>query len=233
MTINLVPVTGITSIYRGRGMHLVPVPERMAWATPDTFRALQRIRDDVADRGGEFRLSDLFRSAEMQDRAHKDYFEGRKTAYSPPSGQSWHETGRAFDVDMAALNMSVGEFRSICGRHGVNPIESESWHYECRGSHRIITDRLDYRAGVESALLAIGARVPRLGSRQREAWIQAALHRLGANPGALDGVIGTLTKRALVDVGCPLCGDAGLLVDDLGKKLRAQFPEEHSEKEDK
>lgn len=228
MTTNIIPVTGIQSIYRGEGMHFVALPARMAWATPDTARALYAICDDVADRGGEFRVSDLFRSAVMQAEAHKDFKEGRKAAYSPPAGQSWHETGRAFDVDMAALGMTVGEFRAICGRHGVTPIPSESWHYECRGSHRIISDRLGYRAGVESALLAIGARVPRLGMRQREAWVQAALHRLGAHPGALDGVIGPKTKNALVEAGCPAWGNVELLEKQLDRQLREQFQEEHT-----
>ena len=228
MTARLIPVT-IPSIYSGRDGNTVNLPVRMALATPDTARAIYAIRDAVEARGGVFRLSDLYRDSEAQERAYMDHKEGRKAAYSPPAGGSWHETGRAFDVDVEALKpLAIGEFRAICGKHGVTPIESESWHFECRASHAIITDRQGYKAGVESALLALGVRVPRLHGRQLEASIQADLHRLGADPGKLDGIIGKRTKEAITDVGMGVWGDMSLIRSELDKRLVKAFPGEYA-----
>src|SRR4051812_32298727 len=82
------------SIYGG------PLPSRMAKCTPDTYRALFAVKENLKARNSDLVLSDLFRSYDMQFQANRDYVTGKKTAYSPPPGGSMHEAGRAFDLDL-------------------------------------------------------------------------------------------------------------------------------------
>ncbi len=215
----------------------------MAWCAPDLRDALLALDAEVARRGGALRLSDLFRSAEMQDRAHADWKSGRKRAFSPPAGQSLHEAGRAFDLDLAALRMPLPEFWRLAALHGVVPIigtpcptSLEAWHFERPGSHAMVRDYCATPDGAvrgvsarrvmaESALLALGLRVPRLGGRQREGFVQTALIRLGAGPGPVDGLIGRRTRAALATLGLEW-GDTADTVRGLEHLLRARFPEE-------
>src|SRR5687768_10225447 len=142
----------ITSIYKNAAGELTPLPQRMAHCAPDTRAALYAIRSDVEMSAGALRLSDLFRSYEMQRKAHEDYATGKKSAYSPPPGGSMHEAGRAFDIDLAAIRMPLAQFWQIAAKWHVVPIVSqpdstlsESWHFECRGSHQLVYDY--YAAG--------------------------------------------------------------------------------------
>ena len=232
----------IASIYTRNGAP-VPLPARMARCAPDLHGALLALDAEVARRGGALRLSDLFRSAEMQDRAHADWKSGRKRAFSPPAGQSLHEAGRAFDLDLAALRMPLPEFWRLAALHGVVPIigtpcptSLEAWHFERPGSHAMVRDYCATPDGAvrgvsarrvmaESALLALGLRVPRLGGRQREGFVQTALIRLGAGPGLVDGLIGRRTRAALATLGLEW-GDTADTVRGLEHLLRARFPEE-------
>lgn len=237
----LVPLP-IASIYTRNGAP-APLPARMAWCAPDLRDALLALDAEVARLGGALRLSDLFRSAEMQDRAHADWKSGRKRAFSPPAGQSLHEAGRAFDLDLAALRMPLPEFWRLAALHGVVPIigtpcptSLEAWHFERPGSHAMVRDYCATPDGAvrgvsarrvmaESALLALGLRVPRLGGRQREGFVQTALIRLGAGPGPVDGLIGRRTRAALATLGLEW-SDPADTVRGLEHLLRARFPEE-------
>ena len=226
---NIVTITFQSTYKNSQGF--APLNERMAKCTPDTKDALMGLRGRVEAAGGALRVSDLFRSAAAQNEAHKN-----KPTLSPPAGQSWHETGRAFDIDLNALKpLTLAEFWLLARGVGVTPIipqpnagAAEAWHFERRGSHAIIAGRLGNRAGVESALLAIGLHVMRIGTRQVEARIQAGLHRLGADPGRLDGAIGPKTRAALEYAGFPEWRNAELMAHEVDDRLREQFPEEHA-----
>jgi zinc D-Ala-D-Ala carboxypeptidase len=76
----LIPIV-VPSIYSNAAL-----PPRMARCTPDTARAVEGLVEDLAGLGHELRLSDLFRSDDMQRQSHLDYVGGRKTAFSPPPG---------------------------------------------------------------------------------------------------------------------------------------------------
>jgi D-alanyl-D-alanine dipeptidase len=141
----------IMSIYEAGGQRVL-MPERMARVTPDLKRALYGIRDELKASGGKLELSDLFRSYDMQLQAHLDYTSKKKKAYSPPPGGSMHEAGRAFDLDLARIKVTLAAFWEIAKRWGVVPIIdkpstriSECWHFECRGSHQLVRDY--YAAG--------------------------------------------------------------------------------------
>jgi LAS superfamily LD-carboxypeptidase LdcB len=91
--------------------------------------------------GHNLRLSDLFRSYEMQRQAHLDFVEKRKKAFSPPPGGSMHEAGRAMDIDLSSMGVPLKQFWEIANAHGFFPIidapiasRSESWHFDCRGA---------------------------------------------------------------------------------------------------
>lgn len=203
----------VMSIYTRAGDRVL-LPARMAFATPDMQMALQRIGADVRDHGGAFFLSDLYRSYDMQLQAHMDYVTGKKKAFSPAPGASMHEAGRAFDVDLDSLRMDLSAFWKIVERHLVVPIidtptsgKSESWHFECRGSHQRVYDY--YKAGkgknfsspaaamAASAIVATGVKVDKFGTHLQAAQIQSALIRLGSDIGNLDGDIGPRTLDAL------------------------------------
>jgi D-alanyl-D-alanine dipeptidase len=175
----------ILSIY---GNHDVLLPERMAYLVPGAVTALLALKDDVAISGGGLYLSDGFRSEEMQAQAHFDYLTGTKqitkrnefvtkypylsaytanndgrgkTAFSPPPGGSWHEAGRAIDieVDTKWMKISLDKFRALATARGWNRISSESWHFEFRGEFQDIytqacTDLGDHDAAYKKAARA-------------------------------------------------------------------------------
>lgn len=213
-----------------------PLPTRMAKCTPDSATALAGVIRDVQSLGFEMRLSDLFRSYEMQKLAHEDYVQGRKKAYSPPPGGSMHEAGRAMDIDLASIGVPLPKFWEIAAAHGFSPIidapdpsRSEAWHFDCRGSHGLVYEYVKSgRAGhsmppytqmAVSAILAIGVRVDQV-PEQDVAFQQAALIRLGFDPGRIDGILGDRTRGALRDAGV----DQEDPVTVLSQKLKEKFP---------
>ncbi len=212
----LVPIS-IMSIYKNKMGDLVPLPALMAKCTPDTYAAIFNIAAELATKGGKLILSDLFRSYEMQAQSHQDYISHKKTAFSPAPGGSFHEAGRAFDLDLSAIKISLADFWTIAKKYGMNPIiekpvsgVSESWHFDCHGSHQVVYDYYKagngnnfapYAAAAASAILAIGVHVDAFGVHQVEAAIQAGLIRLGKVIGNIDGLIGQKTHTALSELG--------------------------------
>jgi hypothetical protein len=212
----LIPID-IISIYKNRLGDSLPLPKRMAQSTPDTHTAIFNIATDLAKKGGRLILSDLFRSYDMQAQSHQDFIAGRKKAFSPPPGGSFHEAGRAFDLDLSAIKVSLADFWTIAAKHGVNPIiaqpkpkQSEAWHFDCRGSHQLVyqyytdkkgTNFKPYTAAAVSGILSIGIHVDPFGANQKQAAIQSCLIRLGKILGNIDGQIGKKTQKALEESG--------------------------------
>ena len=203
----------VMSIYTVNGQR-VPMPERMARATPDLKAALYGLRQDLEAAGGALFLSDLFRSYDMQYQAHLDFSSGKKSAYSPPPGGSMHEAGRAFDIELSRIKVSLPAFWEMARLRGVVPIigapdpgASEAWNFECRGSHQKVYDH--YKAGrgsnfkspaaamAASAIVALGLRHDKFQGKGAAAAIQSALIRLGHDIGNIDGSIGPRTSEAL------------------------------------
>ena len=229
----LVPVT-VASIYNNASL-----PARMAKCTPDTAIALQNIVDDLQALGHHLRLSDLFRSYEMQRQANLDYVQGRKKAYSPPLGGSMHEAGRAMDIDLSSIGMTLKKFWEVAEARGFSPIidapiagRSESWHFDCRGSHDAVYKYVKsgkagasiapYTQMAYSGILAIGVPVDALPEQSTGA-LQSALIRLGYDPGRIDGVIGDRTLAAMRDAGL----DADDPLGSASTALKARFPAEY------
>lgn len=247
MSAPLVEIT-ITSIYKNAEGERVPLPRRMAHCTPDMKAALRAVGAELEQRSGRLFLSDLFRSFDMQLQSHLDFVNGKKKAFSPPPGGSLHEAGRALDLDLESLApVKLAEFWELARPHGLLPIinkptpgVSESWHFDCRGSHQIVyeyyqagngTNFKPYAAMAASAILAIGVQVEKFGQNQTAALIQSALIRLGQVIGNIDGSIGKKTRSAIEAVGVPF-GEPQAMHVALEGLIRQQFPREYEFEDD-
>jgi len=234
----------ILSTYMSNGQR-EPLPEGMARATPDMMTAIQNVSRALEERGGHLYLSDLFRSYEMQNQSHLNWKSGKKKSFSPAPGGSMHEAGRALDLDLDSLGMELKDFWLIAEPQGLLPIisaptagTSESWHFDCRGSHDLVYQHYKsgkgnnfekpYTAMAASAILSIGVKVNKFGSKQKEAAIQSALIRLGFDAGNIDGMIGQKTKDSLEQAGVAL-SDPEITLTALEEKLKEKFPGEFSE----
>jgi hypothetical protein len=240
MTAPLVPVN-VISIYEVGG-HRTMLPKRMAQCAPDMKAAIFQLGTALESKGGEFVLSDLFRSYDMQLQAHLDFTSGKKKSFSPAPGGSMHEAGRAFDVDLSSLKISLAAFWKVAAGFGIVPINakpdasaSEAWHFECRGSHQRVYDYYSegkgsnfsapYKAMAASAIAAVGIPVDKFGDKALGACIQSALIRLGKTIGNMDGDVGPKTRAALTALKlADLSPDEQL--GGLEVLLQKQFPNE-------
>ncbi|HEY6187245.1 MAG TPA: hypothetical protein VIW80_06195 [Pyrinomonadaceae bacterium] len=234
----------ILSIYKNAAGARMPLPKKMARCTPDMQKAINDASAALEAKGGHLYLSDLFRSYDMQFQSHMDWVNKRKKAFSPAPGGSLHEAGRAFDLDLAHIKIKLADFWDIAKAVGLSPIiekpiagVSESWHFDCRGSHQIVYDYYKsgkgtnflkpYAAMAASAILAIGVKVDKFGQNQTAAAIQSGLIRLGQNIGNIDGSIGQRTKDALKAVGVTFSTDLQAVYTALEEPLRKKFPAEY------
>ena len=241
MTAPLVPVN-VISIYQVAG-HPASLPKRMAICTPDMKLAIFNLSAALIDKGGEFVLSDLFRSYDMQFQAHLDFTSGKKKSFSPAPGGSMHEAGRAFDVDLGSLKITLSAFWKIAAGFNVVPINlkpdaaaSEAWHFECRGSHQLVYDYYKsgfgsnfdapYKAMAASAIAASGLPVDKFSGKAVGACIQSALIRLGKNIGNMDGDVGPKSKAALTALKLAELSPEEQF-SSLEALLQKQFPDEY------
>ena len=233
----------ITSIYKNSAGQRLPLPRRMARCTPDMEAAIRSVAFELARQGGSLFLSDLFRSYDMQLQSHMDFMNGKKKAFSPPPGGSLHEAGRALDLDLDNLGLKLADFWELARPLGLSPIidkpiagVSESWHFDCRGSHQIVYDYYQtgkgtnfskpYAAMAASAIVSVGIQVDKFGENQTAAAIQSALIRLGQTLGNIDGSIGIKTRAALDAVGVQFAEPQTMLTA-LEGLLRRIFPKEY------
>jgi hypothetical protein len=238
----LAPIS-IISVYKNNLGDMLPLPVRMAQCTPDTFIAIMNIATDLAKKGGKLILSDLFRSYDMQAQSHQDFVSGKKKAFSPPPGGSFHEAGRAFDLDLGAMKISLADFWPLAAKYNVTPIikqpksnVSEAWHFDCHGSHQIVYDYYEsekgknfkpYTAAAASAILSIGVHVDAFGNNQQQAAIQSCLIRLGKEIGDIDGQIGHKTQGALEELGINFnLNDVSNMLLQVENLVQQKFPGE-------
>ena len=126
----------VPSIYF-RSTTRAPLPKRMAKLVRPAAKSLTKVYKDVVKEGGHLYISDMFRSAKDQQKAHEDWKSGRKSSYSPPSCNSVHEAARAIDIDAFDTGIGHKRVREILNKHGWTNIVStltgsECWHYEFR-----------------------------------------------------------------------------------------------------
>jgi len=184
----------------------IPLPKRKAKLVRPAAVALQNVYRDIVGEGGHLYISDMFRSAVEQQRAHADYLAGRKTAYSPPPCFSVHEAARAIDID--AFNTGIGHrrVREILNHHGwINIVETltgpECWHYEFRQNKwQDYYENHGYAAMAHAMKEEIGNRAGlRWGAarKQEVTWLQSSLNNTLGSRLKVDGIYGEKTREAV------------------------------------
>jgi hypothetical protein len=222
----------VPGIYGTKGQ---PLPKRMAKLVHGAAEALQNVFRDVVALGGHLYITDMFRSAVDQQKAHEDWKTGRKTAYSPPSCSSVHEAARAIDIDAFDTGIGHHRVRQILNKHGwTHIVESltgpECWHYEFRGeAWETYKAEHDYAAMARAMKAEIGNTAGAVQADRKKEEIRQLQIALNAVLGchlATDGCYGENTKTAVRDFqkkhGLQVDGVAGpitlkLLAQLLGK----------------
>lgn len=193
----------VSGIYGRKGN---PLPIRMSKLVMPAAVALKKVFKEVVGSGGHLFISDMFRSANQQQRAHEDWKSGRKTAYSPPSCHSVHEAARAIDIDAFDTGIGHQRTREILNKHGwVNIVDTltgaECWHYEFRQKKwESYKEKHGYAAMAHAMKEEIGNLA---GLRQAEAekkavrWLQDSLNKILQIQLRVDGIIGEKTRKAI------------------------------------
>lgn len=171
----LVPISSLTCYNN----HTAPISSRAGLMTPDAAVVFALLQAKCLAEHVNIFLSDCFRSWLDQARAHADHLAGAhpgdlhayiasvpalagykptpKMANSPPPGFSWHEAGRAFDIDMDPhwLGVPQNVFADIaheCGWRDIvhgnfgNPARvdvPEEWHWQFPGSYTFPAQAID------------------------------------------------------------------------------------------
>lgn len=193
---------------------------------PEMASALLILQAAVLAKGGDFRVTSMTRDLKTQAAAYARYQAwvkaGRPPVTSPKydpdtmkadvvarPGYSWHNAGRAVDISIKALRFpgvaadkQLDLLWDLARPLGFRPIlktpeerASEAWHFDFMGPWAgLFQRRGDYAEAAMAACLDVG------GSgygRDVEREIQAHLHRLGIDVGAIDGLVGTKTRTGL------------------------------------
>lgn len=196
--------------------------------TPDAALGLLELHNAVLDAGGDFRVTDCFRSIQTQEDAHNRYLnwvaagkpavgspgwnaKTMKNAFVAKPGRSFHNSGRSIDVHIAALRFpglpadkqldKLWELARPLGWHPIiaNPDEKASESWHF--DYLGCWKVVKERVGYESTAVAAAADVG--NGEKDEGWrqVQGGLHRAGYNVGTVDGVVGSKTKGALAASG--------------------------------
>ena len=188
--------------------------------------ALVLLHRAVQAAGGDLRVSDCHRSLSTQAAARARYdawvaagkprpgssrfnAAAMKTAFVALPGRSNHNGGRAVDIDLALLRFpdvdpgrQLDRLWELARPLGWSPViaapeerASEGWHFDFFGDLAPVRTRLGYETAALIAALMVG-HGPVL-PQPRVALTQALLHRIGFDPGPIDGEPGPRTQRAL------------------------------------
>lgn len=220
----------IESIYKDKNGNRLLLPSRMAQLVDRAADSLEYMIRDVSIMGGKLYISDAFRSYADQKKAHDDYISGKKKAFSPPPGHSYHEAGRAIDIDLESLGISLMHFWEICKNRGWNPVirspdptVSEAWHFEFLDHWNKISKN-DYKQTKRCAVLEcyVENSIKPLNLSDSFLLVQGYLKILDMYMGALDGIPGKMTKKAIAAYNIKY-GDHFVLMDDdiirMGKRV--------------
>ena len=190
-------------IYGNKGS---PLPARMAKLVKPAAEALAKVFEDIVAEGGCLYLSDMFRSANEQQKAHEDWKAGRKSAYSPPACASVHEAGRAIDIDAFDTVIGHKRVREILNKHGwINIVETltgaECWHYEFREARwEDYKAEHGYQAMAHAMKEEIGNLVRRPQAEKQKdqvRWLQTSLNTILGIDLQADGIYGEATRAAV------------------------------------
>jgi len=195
----------------------------------DVRDALVALNEAVSLNSGDFRVTDCRRDVSQQAAARQKYEtwlaagkpakgssyykkSSMKADFVSKPGFSWHNAGRAIDVDLGNLlfqdvpaDLQLDKLWVLAKKLGWRPVikaaderASEAWHFDFMGEWAPVYDRLGYKDAAMCACLDIG--VAAYG-RDRERLIQSQLHRAGYDVGEVDGWIGAKTHRGIEAAG--------------------------------
>jgi len=193
----------VPGIYGRKGN---PLPKRMSKLVRPAAVALKKVFMELVKVRGHLYISDMFRSATQQQRAHEDWKSGRKTAYSPPSCHSVHEAARAIDIDAFDTGIGHQRVREILNKHGwVNIVDTltgaECWHYEFRQKKwQSYKEKHGYAAMAHSMKEEIGNLAGfQIAQAEKKAvrWLQDSLNKILRIRLSVDGIIGEKTRKAV------------------------------------
>ncbi len=193
----------VPSIYGYKGKDL---PRRMAKLVRPAAIALQHVYEDIVREGGHLYISDMFRSADQQQKAHEDWKTGKKSAYSPPSCHSVHEAARAIDIDAFDTVIGHKRVREILNHRGwVHIVDTltgaECWHYEYRQRRwERYKEQHGYAAMAHAMKEEIGNLVDSDKAEAEKAeirWLQKAMNKILRIRLVVDGIYGEKTKEAV------------------------------------
>jgi hypothetical protein len=176
----------------------------------DVLQPLIQAHNAVHQLGGKFILNQLFRTRKDQEYFYAKYKSGSGAPAQRP-GYSVHESGRAMDVSTSQLNFPVPADKQIdvlwdaVRQFGWRPVidradetRVERWHFDYWGPWDALRAEYGYNQAARAAVLDVtGGQGPEEAAQA----IQAQLWRRGFPCGAIDGVLGDKTKRALVAAG--------------------------------
>jgi hypothetical protein len=184
-----------------------PLPTRLARLVLPAAESLRQVYQQVVAEGGHLYISDMFRSAADQQRAHEDWKSGRKTAFSPPSCSSVHEAARAIDIDAFDTGIGHKRLREILKSHGWVEITDsltgpECWHYEFRELRwEDYKSQHGYAAMARAMKEEIGnlASLPQAKKVEKDVrWLQTALNKVLNISLRVDGIFGESTRGAVL-----------------------------------
>ncbi|MFH1963492.1 MAG: peptidoglycan-binding protein [bacterium] len=209
-----------------------PLPAYMAKLVKEAAEALKKVYEQVVEKGGHLYISDMFRSAEMQQKSHEDWKMGRKSSFSPPACQGVHESGRAMDIDAFDTGIGHKQVREILNQNGwTNIVEtltgSECWHYEFRGEKwENYRKAHDYKAMAHAMKEEIGNSAGlEIAEKTKEdiKWVQKSLNKLMGAKLVADGDFGEKTKAVIMSFqkkyGLQVDGTAGPITKAKIKEL--------------
>lgn len=178
------------------------VPARMRFMAPDAAHALLRLN---ASLGGLLVFTDILRSADASLAALRT-----KRGVQPP-GFSGHNFGFSFDLDLGAslraLDMTYAQLLArleashfFCHRLDGSVHASEAWHFnfltESPGDYLAKAEVKDPRTWARPVELLIQERYGHTFQPSPGA-LQLALADLGYYGGAIDGILGPLSREAI------------------------------------
>ena len=193
----------VPSIYANKTAIL---PKRMARLVQSAAESLQKVYQQIEGEGGHLYISDMYRSASEQQRAHEDWKAGRKTAFSPPACSGVHEAARAIDIDAFDTVIGHKKVREVLNGYGwINITDSltgpECWHYEFRERYwEEYKQQHGYSAMAHAMKLEIGNTVGRAAAEVRKEevrWLQGSLNSIMGLTLQEDGLYGPKTKEAV------------------------------------
>lgn len=222
MTVN---ISGIRSIYDTATHEDFDISRLhhgiMGNFTREGITAAHALRKEVEDAGGMFRLTDMFRTWDMQTQAHHDYITGKKRALSPPPGESFHNAARSEDIDIDLIEETLqppgtgkkgfalywemcrdlGFTGVVRNRYTPDKDATEAWHIDYMGIFKALYNRQGYKAAAIAATMdAIGNNfVGESTEYVKNMRIQAYLLHLGLLKQDVTGLWNNVAEVALKD----------------------------------